>query len=85
MISRYLRPISRLGLSVSHLIASATGCLVFTPGFRLAAMSKKESHSSFRGRRNNQAPASFAGVSAAILLATFVSSDALATVLALRR
>jgi hypothetical protein len=85
MISRYLRPISRLGLSASHLIASATGCLVFIRGFRLVAMNKEESHSALPMRNADGPPKSSAGIGAALLLLTFISSEAVATVLSLRR
>jgi hypothetical protein len=84
MINRILRPISKFGKFLSDLIASATGCLVFTPAFQLVATSEKESHSSLPMRRNDPPPKSFAGISPALLLAAFVSSEALATVLALR-
>jgi hypothetical protein len=70
---------------MSDLIASATGCLVLTRGFRLLAMNEEESHSAFPIRNNDGPPKSLAGIGAALLLLTFISSEAVATVLALRR
>ena len=85
MISRFLRPISTLGLSVGNLVASATGCFVFTRGFRLVARNEEESHSALPVHDNDGPSKPLAGIGAAFLLLTFISSEAVATVLALRR
>jgi hypothetical protein len=85
MMSRFLRRISKLGLFLSDLIASATGCFVFTRGFRFVALNEEESHSTSPIRHNDGPPKSLAGIGAALLLVAFASSEALATVLALRR
>ena len=85
MISRILRPISRLGLLLSDLIASATGCFVLTRGFQLVAINEEKSHSALPMRHDDGPPKSLAGIGAALLLVAFISSEALATVVALRR
>jgi hypothetical protein len=85
MISRFLRPISKLGLFLRDLTATATGCFLFTRGFREFALNEEESHYTSTMRHNDGPPKSSAGIGAALLLAAFISSEALATVLALSR
>ena len=85
MMSSILRPISRFGLFLSNLIASATGCFLFTPGFRMVAMNGEESRSALPMRDKDGHPKSMAGIGAALLLVAFISSEAVATVLALCR
>lgn len=74
MIRSILHPISKSGLFVSNLIASATGCFVFSRGFRSVAMSGERSCSPLPMRDNVGHSKSMAGI-----------SEAVATVLALRR
>ena len=85
MISRILRSASRLGLSLGNLIAAATGCFAFTRGFRWVAKNEEESHSALPILHNGGHLKSMAGIGAALLLVTFISSEAAATVIALRR
>lgn len=85
MISSILRSASRLGLSVGNLIAAATGCFVFTRGFRLVVMNEEESHSALPILHDNGHRKSMAGIGAALLIVAFISSEAVATVVALRR
>ena len=84
MISSFSCPISKLGLLLSGLIASDSGRVVFARGLPLNAMSEKKSHSTLPLRHNDGSPKSLAGIGAALLLLVFISSEALATVLALR-
>jgi hypothetical protein len=85
MISRILRSASRLGLSLGNLVGATTGCFVFTRGFRLVAMNEEESHSALPILHNDGHRKSMAGIGAALLLLAFISSEAVATVVALHR
>ena len=84
MTSSILRSASRLGLPIGSLIAAATGCFVFTRGFRLVAMNEEESHSALPILHKDGHRKSMAGIGAALLLVAFISSEAVATVVALR-
>ncbi len=85
MVGSILRSASRLGLSVVNLIVAATGCFEFTRGFGLVAMNEEESHSALPILHNDGHRKSMAGIGAALLLVAFNSSEAVATVIALRR
>jgi lipid-binding SYLF domain-containing protein len=85
MMSHVLRRLSKLGPIMGNLVASATGCFVFTPGFRLVAMDEEGSDSESPVRVYGKSPGLSAGISAAIFLMVFITSEALATIVAHRR
>jgi hypothetical protein len=84
MKSHILHRISKLGPILGDLAASATGCFVFTRGFRLVAMDERGSDTGSPMRVVGTSPKLLAGIGAAIFLIAFVTSEALATVVALR-
>lgn len=85
MMSHIRRGISRLGTHVGYLIASGTGSFVFTNGFRLVARDDEESDTESPANVNGKSQRRMAGIGAAIFLLIFVTSEALAAVVALRR
>lgn len=85
MVRSILRPISKSGHFVSNLMASATGSFLFTRGFRLIALNGEEPRSAVSMSGKDGDPKPVAGIGAALLLVAFISSEAVATVLALRR
>ena len=77
--------ISKLGTLMRDLVASAAGCFVFTRGFRLIAIDEVGSNTESALRTVGKSRKSLAGIGAALFLLAFVTSEALATVVALRR
>jgi hypothetical protein len=69
---------------MGNLAASAIGCFIFTPGFRLVAMDEKGSDADSSKRADGRSPSLSMGIGAAIFLMVFITSEALATIAALR-
>lgn len=63
---------------------SACGCFALMRGFRLLAIEKNESDTAEPGRTPGAPREHLAGIGAALLLLAFVTSEAAATVVALR-
>jgi hypothetical protein len=84
MKNNFLGRIAELGLYIGGMVVSAAGCFVFMRGFRLVATGKEEAatRSSIRAPRMYRKP--LVGVGAALFLLVFITSEALATVRALR-
>jgi hypothetical protein len=85
MMSNILRSISKLGPIMGSLVASVTGCFEFTPGFQLVAVDEEGSQTPSPMRANDTSKAHSVGIGAAIFLMVFITSEALATIVALRR
>jgi hypothetical protein len=85
MMSNIIRRFSKLGPSVGNLAASATGCFIFTPGFQLVAMKEEGSETQTPTRADDGSPGLSTGIGAAVFLLVFITSEALATIVALRR
>ena len=85
MTSRTLRLISKLGPLMRDLVGSTTGSFVFTCGFRLIAIDEVGSNTEAAVRTVSRSQKSLAGIGAALFLLAFVTSEALATAVALRR
>ena len=77
--------IPKVGTLMRDLVASATGCFVFTRGFRLIAIDELGSNTESALRIVGKSRTSLAGIGAALFLLAFVTSEALVTVVALRR
>ncbi len=56
MMSRIPRRISKIGLLLGDLVASATGCFVFTRGFRLVVMVEEVAEATLPMRQNDRPP-----------------------------
>ena len=84
MMSSYIRRIRKLGPLMGDIVASATGCFTLMRGFRLLAIEKNESDTAEPGRTPGAPREHLAGIGAALLLLAFVTSEAAATVVALR-
>jgi hypothetical protein len=85
MISRTLQLISKPGPWMGDLVGSAAGSSVFTRGFRLIAIDEVGSNTEAALRTVSRSGKSLSGIGAALFLLAFVTSEALATVVALRR
>ena len=68
MTSHILRRISKFGPIMGNLVASAIGCFIFTPGFRLVAMDEKGSDADSSKRADGRSPGLSMGIDAAIFL-----------------
>jgi len=83
---RQIHPqISKLGALIEYLIVSVSGCFVFTRGFRLVAMDAGESEAKSPMHVDASPSKRLTGIAAAIFLLLFVTSEAVAAVIALRR
>jgi hypothetical protein len=85
MISHLLRSTRKVGLIIRYLVASATGCFVFTRGFQLIAKDGEESDMGLPSRVVGRSPKLWAGMDGALFLMAFITSEALMTIMALRR
>ena len=85
MITHILGRISKLGPIMANLVASAIGCFVFRPGFRLFAMDGEGSDRELPMQTADRSRGLSIGIGAAIFLMIFIASEALATVAAFRR
>ena len=65
-MSNILRRFSKLGPNVGNLAASATGCFIFTPGFRLVAMKEEGSEMQTPTRADDGSPGLSTGIGAAV-------------------
>jgi hypothetical protein len=85
MMNRFslAQSISTLGLFTRDLIASAAGCFLFLPGFRLVTAGKNGSRTASSVHRADRSQERLAGVGAAFFLLSFIASEALATIRAL--
>jgi hypothetical protein len=84
-MSSLIRRILKLGPYMGDLAASATGCFVLTPGFRLLAIEEKGSGTAGSVPVTGTPRRQLAGIGAALFLLAFVASEAAATIVALRR
>lgn len=84
-MSHLLRRISAFGMFVGNLALSGVGGFAFTDGFRLVAMSADVSEQESGIRVGGRSTRRVAGIAAAIFLLLFVTSEAVAAVVALRR
>lgn len=84
-MSHIRRGISRLGMHIGYLIATCTGSFVFTNGFSLVARDEEGSDTESPANVDGKSQIRMAGIGAAIFLLIFVTSEALAAVVALRR
>ena len=85
MKSHLLRSTRKTDLNMGYLAASATGCFVFTRGFQLIAMDGEGSNMGWPSRVVPRSPKLWAGTDAALFLMAFITSEALMTIMALRR
>ena len=84
-MSHFLRGVSRLGALIGFAIASGAGCFVFTSGFRSVAMGEERTDAKSPSHIAGRSTSRFAEIGAAIFLLLFVTSEAVAAVVALRR
>lgn len=84
MMNRFLRSISRLGPLLGDLVASAAGCFVFTRGFQLVTIDEEKPDTEPPVDRDVGSPKLLVGIGAAFFLLAFITSEALAAVVALR-
>jgi len=85
MMSGLLHRTLKVGLSFGYLVASVAGCFLFTRGFRLIAMDDAGSSALSPVRVAHRPPKLWAGMDKALFLMAFVASEALITIMALRR
>jgi len=85
MMSSLIRRILKLGSHMGDLAVSATGCFVFTRGFRVVAMGPERPDARSSMRADGKATKPLEGIGAALFLLAFVASEAAATIVALRR
>ena len=78
MISHTLGRISKLGPTMANLVASAVGCFIFTPGFRMVAMNDEGSDGGLPTQIHGRSSGLSIGIGAAIFLMIFIVSEALA-------
>ena len=85
MMRQILRQTSKLCALLGDLIVSGAGCFIFTSGFRQVAMEEEESDTKPPMPVGASSPGRLAGLAAAIFLLLFVTSEAVAAVVALQR
>lgn len=84
MMSSYIRRIRELGPLMGDVLVSVCGCFALKRGFRLLAIEKNESDTAEPVRTPGTPREHLAGIGVAFLLLAFVTSEAAATVVALR-
>jgi hypothetical protein len=85
MLSHLLRSTRKVGLIMGYLVASAAGCFVFARGFQLIAKDGEGADKGLPSRVVGRSPKLWAGMDAALFLMAFITSEALMTIMALRR
>jgi hypothetical protein len=85
MISHLLRSTRKVGLIIRYLVASTAGCFVFARGFQLIAKDGEGADKGLPSRVVGRSPKLWAGMDAALFLMAFITSEALMTIMALRR
>ena len=83
MMNSFVQSVSRLGLFTKDLVASAAGCFLFTPGFRLVTTGNDGAGTPLPVHHADASPKPLSGSSAAFFLLSFIASEALATIRAL--
>jgi len=83
MMKRFAQSIFRLGLFTKDLIVSASGCFLFTPGFRLVTTGDNGAGTLLSVHNADTSAKPLAGAGAAFFLLSFIASEALATIRAL--
>ena len=84
-MSSHIRRILNLGLLMGDMAVSAAGCFVFMRGFWVVAMRQERLDARSSMRADNRSTEPLAGIGAALFLLAFVASEAVATVVSLRR
>ena len=84
-MSQLLHRTLKVGLTMGYLVASASGCFVFTRGFQLIAKDGEELETGSPSRVIGRSLKQWAGMDAAFFLMAFITSEALMTIMALRR
>ena len=69
---------------MGYLVASGSGCLVFTHGFRMVARGEEGPDAGLPIAVGSRHQNRLAGIGAAVFLLAFAASEALATIAALR-
>jgi hypothetical protein len=85
MINLILSRISKFGTIMSDLFSSAFGCFAFTRGFQLVTNDDEQSRAGSPVHGDGRSQKSLADFGPAIFLLVFITSEAMATVIALRR
>lgn len=84
MMNNSVRRILKLASPIVDLAVTATGCFVFTRGFRLVALDEEESNTEPPMRVHGRATKLLPGVGPALFLLAFIVSEALTAIGALR-
>lgn len=84
-MSHLLRRTLKFGPTMRYLVASAAGCFVLTRGYKLIAKDGEESDTGSPLRVVGRSLQRWAGMDAAFFLLAFITSEALMTIMALRR
>ena len=85
MMTSHIRRISKLELLMGDMAVCATGTFALMRSFRMVAMGQEKPDARSCMRADGRSTKPFAGIGAALFLLAFVASEAVATVVSLRR
>jgi hypothetical protein len=83
MMNSFAQSISRLGSFTKDLVASAAGCFLFMPGFRLVTAEDRRAETPSTEQNADKSQERLAGAVVAFFLLSFIASEAVAMIRAL--